>query len=214
MKNRIRYSILFLFLQGNISAIAGEKETDLNAILIEWHHEIEAIRRKYTHLFCAKETEIALINRQLNKEINLENKVDLLIKKGQLQEDIQKLKKEGVTEVSKIRYLKGLQIIKILYEKVLSLDHHFASVRTFNEINKIANPNQYPEYNKLKEIIATKREKKSGFDLTTLLGANTIISVVQTFSNMINSNLSKEEKETELAKVECILDLHCECRTT
>ena len=58
----------------------------------------------------------------------------------------------NANDVSKVRYLKGLQIIKILYEKVLSLDHHFASVRSLNEINKISNPNQYPEYGKLYRI--------------------------------------------------------------
>jgi hypothetical protein len=102
--------------------------------------------------------------------------------------------------------LKGLQIIKILYEKVLSLDHHFASVRTFSEISKIANPNQYPEYEKLKEVLANKRDKKTAFELTTLLGTNTIVSVIQTLTSMVSSSLSREEKEKELAKVECILD--------
>lgn len=114
--------------------------------------------------------------------------------------------KDNSGEVSKIRYLKGLQIIKILYEKVLSLDHHFASVRTLNEINKISNPNQYPEYEKLKDLISSKKDKKTGFDLTSVLGTNTIVSVVQTFTNMLGSSLSKDEKEKEMANVECILD--------
>jgi hypothetical protein len=39
-----------------------------------------------------------------------------------------------------------------------------------------------------------------------LLGTNTIASVIQTFTSMVSSNLSKEEKEKELTKVECILD--------
>jgi len=99
-----------------------------------------------------------------------------------------------------------LQIIKILYEKVLSLDHHFASVRTLSEINKMSNPNQYPEYEKLKEVVAAKKDKKTGFDLTSILGTNTIVSVVQTFANLVSSSLTREEKEKELASVECILD--------
>lgn len=37
-----------------------------------------------------------------------------------------------------MKYLKGLQIIRIMYEKVLSLDHHFASVRTLSEISKLS----------------------------------------------------------------------------
>jgi hypothetical protein len=89
---------------------------------------------------------------------------------------------------------------------VLSLDHHFASVRTFSEINKMANPNQYPEFEKMKALIKSKKDKKSGIDLTSVLGTNTIVSVVNTFSNMLISGLSKEEKEAELKNIECILD--------
>lgn len=116
------------------------------------------------------------------------------------------MQKENTNEISKVRYLKGLQIIKILYEKVLSLDHHFASVRTLSEINKISNPNQYPEYGRLKEVVAAKKDKKAGFDLTAILGTNPIISIVQTFSNLLVSSLSKDDKDKELASVECILD--------
>lgn len=34
---------------------------------------------------------------------------------------MQKLKLDNASDISRIRYLKGLQIIRILYEKVLSL---------------------------------------------------------------------------------------------
>jgi hypothetical protein len=135
-----------------------------------------------------------------------EQKIDLLVEKNRINTEIKKLINETSGEISKIRYLKGLQIIKILYEKVLSLDHHFASVRTLNEINKISNPNQYPEYEKLKELVSAKKDKKNGIDLTSILGTNTVVSLVQTFTNMLGSSMTKEEKEKELANVECILD--------
>ena len=126
--------------------------------------------------------------------------------KDQLKTQLEDLKFENANDISKIRYIKGLQIIKILYEKVLGLDHHFASVRTFSEISKMANPNQYPEFEKVKNLVKEKKDKKQGYDLTAILGTNTIVSVINTFSNMMVSNLSKEEKEKELANIECILD--------
>ncbi|MBF6607138.1 MAG: hypothetical protein ITG00_00175 [Flavobacterium sp.] len=70
----------------------------------------------------------------------------------------------------------------------------------------MSNPNQYPEYGKLKEIVAAKRDKKLSFDLTTVLTSNTIVTVVQTLNTMLSSNMSREEKEKELATVECIMD--------
>ena len=189
-----------------VSANFPPKDNNPNDILTELSEAIRAINIQYAVLFSVKEAQLLTLNCDLNSTTNFQSKVDLLIQKDQIRDQIQLLQKSNANDVSKIRYLKGLQIIKILYEKVLSLDHHFASVRTFNEISKIANPNQYAEYTKLKELVAVKKDKKSGFELTTLLGANPITSVVQTFTGMLNSSLSKEEKEKELAKVECILD--------
>lgn len=70
----------------------------------------------------------------------------------------------------------------------------------------MANPNQYPEFNKVKELVQSRRDRRQSFDLTAVLGTNTIVSVVNTFSNMLVSNLTKEEKETELENIECIID--------
>jgi hypothetical protein len=70
----------------------------------------------------------------------------------------------------------------------------------------MANPNQYPEFEKLKNLVKEKRDKKTSFDLTQVLGTNTIVSVVNTFTNMLVSSLSKEEKEKELQNIDCILD--------
>lgn len=49
--------------------------------------------------------------------------------------------------------------------------------------------------------------------MTSILGSNTVVSVVNTFSNMLVSSLSKEEKETELQKIECILDFTLRMQT-
>ena len=206
MKTQILLTILLLFLTVRVSANLLPKENNPNDILVELSQAVRAINTQYAILFSVKEAQLLKLNCDLNSATNFQSKVDLLIQKDQIRDQIQQLQKSNANDVSKIRYLKGLQIIKILYEKVLSLDHHFASVRTFNEISKIANPNQYAEYSKLKELVAVKKDKKSGFELTTLLGANPITSVVQTFTGMLTSSLSKEEKEKELAKVECILD--------
>ena len=128
-------------------------------------------------------------------------------------EQILKLQLEQNNEITKIKYLKGLQIIKLLYEKVLGLDHHFASSRSFQELNNMANPNQYKEFIKFKEVVQAKREKKSLVDLPALLSGNTIISVVQSVTNLVNSSISKEEKEKELAAVACLLDFSLRMQT-
>ena len=203
MSKSLLTCLLFFFCEFTFS---NNLEKDPNTIISELTLEIKAINIKYEALINLKIEKIEVINNAFQNTKNTKKKVDLLMEKDQINSEIRQLVKDNTSDISKIRYIKGLQIIKILYEKVLSLDHHFTSVRTFNEINKISNPNQYPEFEKLKTLVASKKDKKTGLDLTSILGTNTIVSVVQTFTNMLNSSLTKEEKEKELNNIECILD--------
>lgn len=197
---------IFCSLFTKVMGFSGETERNPNRVMNELIAEIKAVNSKYEKLINDENSKITAINAALAIAVSTEQKVDLLVQKDQVNREIDTLKMEVTSEISKIRYLKGLQIIKILYEKVLSLDHHFASVRTLNEINKMSNPNQYPEYEKLKELVSAKKDKKTAFDLTSVLGTNTIVSLVQTFTSMTTSSMSKDEKEKELGNVACILD--------
>lgn len=203
--------LLILFCMTN--GFARDKTVDPNVLVQEMLTEIIEVQKTFYAKKEVVRNQISAINQQLKTEENLNQKVNLLIQKDELNENLKKLELENASDISKIRYIKGLQIIKILYEKVLGLDHHFASVRTFSEISKMANPNQYPEFEKIKELVKAKREKKQGVDLTSVLGTNTLVSVINTFSNMMVSGLSKEEKEAELAKIECILDFTLRMQT-
>lgn len=203
---KLKYLSVLLLLFGQATAFSKIENKDPNVLVNELVVEINTIYHRFELLVDIKEEELERIDKALLVAYSAEQKINLLVEKDQIKTDIKQLKAETTGEISKVRYLKGLQIIKILYEKVLSLDHHFASVRTLNEINKISNPNQYPEYEKLKEIVSSKKDKKTGLDLTSILGTNTVVSLVQTFTNMMGSSLTKEEKEKELANVECILD--------
>lgn len=149
-----------------------------------------------------QQTSISLQNAESTDE-----KVYLLISKDALNAQLQLLKNLESRDISKIRYIKGLQIIKILYEKTLSLDHHFSAVSTLRDVNKISNPNNYPEFMEMKDKLKTTQDKRTGFDLSTLLGNNIYTSIVYSFVSMfINPNTSKAEKDSSLKEVECILD--------
>jgi hypothetical protein len=197
--------IIFLFVSCCSFAVTSDAK-DPNQAWQELLIEIDNIHKQYLNASTSLRFKIQYINKKIAIEKTVEQKLNLLIEKDLLKDSLAILKYKSETDVSKIRYLKGLQIIRILYDKTLSLDHHFSSVRTFSEINKMANPNQYPEFDKLKELVSAKKDKKLGFDLTAILGTNTLVSVVNTFTNLLVSNLSKEDKENELENVECILD--------
>lgn len=197
--------IIFLLVSCYSFAVTSDVK-DPNQVWQELLIEIASIHKQHLNASTSIRLRIQNINKKIAIEKTIEQKLDLLIEKDLLKDSLAHLKWESESDISKIRYLKGLQIIRLLYDKSLSLDHHFSSVRTFSEINKMANPNQYPEFDKLKELVSAKKDKKIGFDLTTILGTNTLVSVVNTFTNLLVSNLTKEEKEKELTNVECILD--------
>lgn len=196
------------------SAVFGHSYTeDPTRVVHEMAREIQAIRTHYfkqiQELEEKMQHQIAVFQGEPTAEERTVNISNYLVKLA----EIRRLQLEQNNEITKIKYLKGLQIIKLLYEKVLGLDHHFASSRSFQELNNMANPNQYKEFIKFKEVVQAKREKKSLVDLPALLSGNTIISVVQSVTNLVHSSISKEEKEKELAAVACLLDFSLRMQT-
>jgi len=182
-------------------------EKNIPQIIEELNAEINKTKNYYNTLYIDLNYKIFNASKKLKKTSNIKKQIILIIKKGELNEQLKELKLREQSDISKIRYLKGLQIIKILYEKTLSLDYHFATVSTFNEINKISNPNHYPEFSKLKEQLNINRDNKKGFNLTSILGKNIYTSVIHSFIALfVNNNFSKREKEDSLKKIECILD--------
>lgn len=199
--------LLFLLISSYLySHEVYNTNKEIDQILLELKREVTATASYYDNLEKAIYNELTKINVALKSDIDINKKVELLIQKDSLKEQIISLESSKKTEINKIRYLKGLSIIKILYEKVLALDHHFSSIATFNEINKISNPNNYNEFTQVKDLIKKRTDKKNSFKLTSLLGQNLYTSVIDTFVSLIVSGASSQEKETELQKIECIMD--------
>jgi hypothetical protein len=200
-------TILFvvLVLATGANTLANPPGKEPEDIMQELIAECKMVAQKFTRQAAVYQDSIDVLQTRLQTETNTSIKIDLLITKDVYEHQVRQLQQLMENDITKLRYIKGLEIVKILYDKVLGLDHHFASVRTFSEISKMANPNNYAEFSKIKDVIKNNRDKKS-FDLSRLLGQNIVASVIQTFSGLLNSGLSKEEKERELEQVECILD--------
>lgn len=122
--------------------------------------------------------------------------------------DIEWNRIRGVTQknVARLKFLKGIEIIKLLYEKTLTLDHHFTSVATFNDINRLSNPNHYKEFVDLQNQLQPQRKKNLGFDLSPLLGSNLYTSVIYSMVSLFTQNSGKDNKQKRLQAIECILD--------
>lgn len=200
------FTILLFLLQFNLKAAEKVNIDDPNIVLTELCNEVKLIQKRFEHQKITIQSRVINIQVLLKTEPNLEKKVNLLIEKDELEEKLKIISENEYNEISKIRYIKGLQVLKILYEKILGLDHHFATVYTFSEINKISNPNNYPEFLQVKEIVKNKKNKRFNLDLGSLLSGNPIASATQTFINLLDLDLTSGEKRKELQNIECILD--------
>lgn len=192
---------------GGVSAINDGKALQMEKVIAALDEEVTNTQRLYALKAADLRNQMKVIIGALDTAVTAEQKIDILLQKEAKKMELSLLNRNEISDISKIRYIKGLQIIKILYEKTLALDHHFASVSTFSEINKISNPNNYPAFEHTKSLIRSKQDKKSGFRLSGLLGDNIYTSVIHSFVSLFNSaNTNTAEKEASIAKVECILD--------
>lgn len=109
-------------------------------------------------------------------------------------------------DLAKIRYKKGIEVIKILYEKVLGLDHHFTSLKTHQSIQLMANPNSYPGFQNTGKIMQERLYKKSSINIPSLLESNGYVSAIFSLVSGFFGDGKPVERQAELDDVSCILD--------
>ena len=178
---------------------------NIACILEEMESEIAAIRASYKLEFQTLSLAIEQVRQKMRYAQKTQQLVQLIYEKDRLLEMLDITKQSEYADISKVRYLKGLQLIRLLYEKMLALDHHFEAVTTLNDMGNMANPNQYAVFNELKGILK-EQNRKSNFELPSLLSDNIYTSIVHSMVSLFGSNQNKKEKEQAIKDIECILD--------
>ena len=129
----------------------------------------------------------------------LEEKIRLLQELKQTEADI-------YVELLRVRYLKGLDLIKLLYEKVLSLDHHFATMQTFQHVSALSNPNSYPAFQQNHQHLQDRLKKKSGVTMPAILQSNPFVSTTFSVVAALLGDGEPSQKQQDLEEISCILD--------
>tara|TARA_R110000850_G_scaffold271031_2_gene404782 strand:- start:177628 stop:178770 length:1143 start_codon:yes stop_codon:yes gene_type:complete len=195
---------IFLLLASNSLTASSP---GVEKVLDEMVMDITKIQNSYnlkTNAIHVRNNQIDLL---LLETLGVEKKLDLLIEKNTLEKELSELANTQYLEISKVRYLKGVQVIRLLYGKILALDHHFSAVSSLHDINSISNPNSFPEFVKATTEIKNTVDRKQGFDLSGVLGNNVYTSVVHTLvSVFVGNGNSKQEKSKQLSEIECIID--------
>ena len=124
----------------------------------------------------------------------------------QLQDEMRRINRGMKVGLDKVRYRKGLELIKLMYEKILGLDHHFHSLQTYQNVIQLSNPNAYPEFQATKDELNNRLKKKSSIKLPTLLDSNPFLSASFSIVSSILGDGEPKEKEDDLEKIACILD--------
>ena len=109
-------------------------------------------------------------------------------------------------QLLRIRYRKGLELVKLLYEKVLALDHHFSGMQTYQNVAHLSNPHSFPEFDRINGLLEDKLRKRHAIQLPGLLHTNPYL--MATFS-VVAAFLGDNEptaKQKDLDEIACILD--------
>ncbi len=181
----------------------------VNNILQELNTELSKAKNEFEKKQVQLQIELAAVNNILkngyagrgmaayleamNRKMELRDKIDILDGMYQL-------------NMAKARYRKGMELIKLMYEKILGLDHHFHSVKTYNNIAQMTNPNAYPAYQESKEDIEKRLKKDFNIRMPNLLATNPLMSATFSLMAAFVGEGEPRKKEKDLEEVACILD--------
>lgn len=174
-------------------------------------------KEDYDLLFADYQRKTAAISSKLEKLTDLIRKAvtaedydsgtfALLLEKIELQEELQELESAYDVSLTRLRYKKGLDLLRMLYEKILGLDHHFSSLQTYQAVMSLSNPNSYPEFEKSKEILEKKLKKDNAIQLPPVFMSNIYLSTTYSIIASFLGDGANSEREKELENISCILD--------
>jgi len=130
----------------------------------------------------------------------------LLWERIQLQDALYELQTDHELKKLKLRYRKGIEIVKMLYEKILAMDHHFSSLKAQQELLNISNPHFYPEFTETRNIIDERIKRKFGFVMPEVLQNNPYLSATFSLVGLVLNSPEDKEKKADPEKIACILD--------
>lgn len=173
----------------------------------DFRMELNSIAKNYNSSLLPFQHRLFEIKKELkNKKLEARDLVNLLIEKDEINEKLNLQGAKYNLKLAQLRYEKGMDLIKLLYEKILDLDHHFTALNTYQNIADISNPNSYPEFLKSKEALTKNVKSKSSINIPDILKSNIYVSLATTVVSSFLGSGDKHTREKELEDISCILD--------
>jgi hypothetical protein len=182
----------------------------VDSLLAVAESEYEALRRAYHDQRDPVFMRLQEVNAALRDPRNraADKGYALLWEKMELRETLDELERETELKVAKLRYQKSIEMLKIVYEKILSMEHHFASLKAHQQTYKISNPNEYAEFKEVRTLLDEKMKKKMGFQVPNLVHVNPYLSAAFSIAGMFLGDNKEEKsiKKEQMEKLACIMD--------
>jgi hypothetical protein len=206
--------MLLICLLSAPSAISAHNPDSLSTwaapFALAFETEFDQLRRNFQAETEPLRMRLYDVSKQLNDPRNrtAERGFELLWERDQLRQTLVTIEQEQEIKMLKLRYRKGIEIVKMLYEKILSMDHHFSSMKAQQGLSNMCNPNSYTEFKDVKTVLDDKMKKKFNFQMPALFQANPYLSAAFTVVGMVTSlgEGNHSEKKESLEKMSCILD--------
>ncbi len=204
MKQLIFIAVILLF---NITNSLSKSPPTLEELFIELRDNVKIIKDDYNNQINQYYKKLDFINNELSKKDKSSKELlRLLLEKDEIERAISSATLKINYKLVKVRYRKGLDLIKLLYEKILDLDHHFTALNTYQNISNISNPNSYPEFVKSKENLVKNITTKSSIQIPDILKSNIYVSLATTVVSAFIGSGKKAKRTEEIENISCILD--------
>jgi hypothetical protein len=180
----------------------------LQPIMLNAAADFTALNQAYEATATPLRSRLNQISCTLRSSTNItaDNGFKLLLERVQLEDALKAQEADHELKFARLRYRKGIEIVKMLYEKILSMDHHFSSLKAQQELLKISNPHNYPEFKEANSATEERVKRKFNFSLPKLLQGNPFIAATFSLVGMMVSGGDDKEKKGNQENLACILD--------
>ncbi len=199
--------IAVLVLIDILNGLSVTPPETLESLFLDIRENVRGVNKEYKDVISNYFQRLETLNQELEvKGKSSDELLNILIEKDLIKDAISSETLKYNFKLVKIRYKKGLDLIKLLYEKILDLDHHFTALNTYQNISNISNPNSYPEFLKSKEQLTKNLTNKSTIKIPDILKSNIYVSLATTVVSAFIGSGKKAQRTEDMKKISCILD--------
>lgn len=199
-----------LHFTASASGLSPDGDSAVIRIFFETRQALAATKRYYEAQSQELDQQMALITPLLEEAMQYnrlrKRHLRAMLYKAAITDQQRQLNENYQVSLTVTRYRKGLDLIKLLYEKILGLDHHFSALQTQQTVLLLSNPNTFPEFQQYRQALEGRLKRKTALKLPGVMEGNPFLSAAFSLIASVVGDGQPTEKTKELERMSCILD--------